>query len=66
MKENTYEWCPYCDTEVYLENVEREQLTICPNCGRKIMPCSLCNGDCHTGCIWETWKGTENESKRVN
>ena len=46
------ELCPYCDTEVQLENKFVPQT--CPNCGRVILPCSICehtnpNG-CHTKC----------------
>jgi hypothetical protein len=50
--ENTYELCPYCDTEVKLNAEFKAQL--CPSCGRLILPCSICehtnrNG-CHTKC----------------
>ena len=48
----TYELCPYCDTEVELKNEFKAQL--CPNCGRLILPCSICehtnNKGCHTKC----------------
>ena len=48
----TYELCPYCDTEVELKHEFKAQL--CPNCGRLILPCSICehvnNKGCHTKC----------------
>lgn len=40
----TIERCPHCEQEVELKAVER-LLQVCPNCGRLIYPCSLCNMD---------------------
>ena len=34
------EYCGHCDTYVMLENELKVQ--ICPNCGRAIVPCSIC------------------------
>lgn len=46
------ELCPYCDTEVQLDNKFVPQT--CPNCGRVILPCSICkhtnNNGTHTEC----------------
>ena len=44
MKTNvTYEYCPLCETEVELEFEFKVQ--ICPNCGKPILPCSICDMD---------------------
>ena len=37
----TYEECPHCDTEVKLKRKFKVQE--CPNCGKDIMPCSICD-----------------------
>lgn len=34
------EYCPYCDTDVILQNVFVAQ--VCPECNKWIMPCSIC------------------------
>lgn len=36
----TIEWCPDCEVEVVLLAEFKEQ--ICPNCGERILPCSIC------------------------
>lgn len=42
MKTNTaYEWCPFCEDEVELK--AEFKIQICPNCGRPIIPCSICD-----------------------
>lgn len=40
--EDTWELCPFCEEEVMLQNVKKFEPQPCPNCGRKILPCSLC------------------------
>jgi predicted RNA-binding Zn-ribbon protein involved in translation (DUF1610 family) len=46
-EDKVVEWCSHCDTEVLLEpNLSVQK---CPNCGKKIIPCCLCdmdNADC--------------------
>ena len=37
------EVCPFCDCEVELEEVFERQT--CPNCGKKICPCTMCDPD---------------------
>lgn len=37
------ELCPYCDTEVTLLN--KFEIQKCPNCGKYIKPCSICEHD---------------------
>jgi len=34
------EWCPYCNTEVELDNCM--QMQKCPNCEKDIAPCNTC------------------------
>lgn len=41
-KTTIYEWCPYCEAEV--EIAPRFEAQICPNCGKRILPCSLVDG----------------------
>lgn len=52
MSEDTYEYCPECETEVLLKNAELRKPIKCPNCGKYIMPCSLCDV-CGSACKWE-------------
>ena len=57
------EWCPYCGDEVEIE--DRMDLQECPNCGNKILPCSLCDHDkCDCGeCPFKKNKKQDYESK---
>lgn len=41
------EWCPHCESEVDLIASKRPQR--CPNCGKWILPCSLCES-CDADC----------------
>lgn len=51
------EYCPFCEDEVELDAV----LTIqtCPNCGKKIIPCCLCEG-CKSNCALDDACRSEN------
>lgn len=42
-KELTTEYCPFCETEVELQTELKVQK--CPNCGKYIVPCSICSLD---------------------
>lgn len=47
--EGVYEYCPYCEDEVKLDNELKVQ--ICPNCGHAIVPCGICPlDDCGSNC----------------
>lgn len=35
-----YEYCPHCESEVELANEFKVQ--VCPECGKAIVPCSIC------------------------
>ncbi len=39
-----WELCPHCEEEVELDAVKCK-LQRCPNCGRMIKPCSMCDMD---------------------
>lgn len=39
-KYSTFEWCPYCEEEVVLQDIFEVQ--VCPSCGELLAPCSLC------------------------
>jgi predicted RNA-binding Zn-ribbon protein involved in translation (DUF1610 family) len=39
-KNEIAEYCPHCEDEVMLENEFKVQ--VCPNCGKYIVPCSIC------------------------
>lgn len=41
----TWELCPYCEQEVYLKDPIKKVYQACPNCGKMILPCSLCDED---------------------
>lgn len=36
------EWCSECDTEVVIPSFG---VSFCPNCGKPIFPCSMCDTD---------------------
>lgn len=54
LEETTWEMCPECEEEVELEMVLKMQ--VCPNCGKPIAPCSICDHNlvdcskCPIGC----------------
>lgn len=51
-KENyTVEWCPYCEQEVV---IYAHTITECPECGEKLFPCSVCNTQECSACLYET------------
>ena len=42
-KGSVTEWCPNCEEEAKLKAIFKVQ--ICPNCGKPIKPCALCDMD---------------------
>lgn len=42
-KGSVTEWCSKCEQEVKLKSIFKVQ--ICPNCGKPIKPCALCDMD---------------------
>jgi len=45
------ELCPCCGEEVELKGASYQKPQKCPNCGKYIMPCSLCNHDAPCRCL---------------
>ena len=45
----TDELCPECETEVEIPAYRK---SLCPNCGKEIIPCSMCN-ECHSPCVYD-------------
>lgn len=45
----TDEWCPHCEAEVKIKSVG---IQFCPNCGKTILPCSICE-DCTKECGYQ-------------
>lgn len=59
----TFEVCPHCDTEVELDAELKVQT--CPNCGKRIVTCSMCracdsDGDYCTHCCLDYQAKAEN------
>lgn len=49
--QTTTEWCPYCENEVVIPVCGE---SLCPVCGKPIVPCSMCDSDivdC-SRCVW--------------
>lgn len=42
------EYCPHCECEVLIDT--KFEIQTCPVCGKKIVPCNLCNGICCQNC----------------
>lgn len=42
------EYCPHCECEVLIDT--KFEIQTCPVCGKKIVPCNLCNGICCQDC----------------
>jgi predicted RNA-binding Zn-ribbon protein involved in translation (DUF1610 family) len=66
MENKCYELCPHCNCEVELENEFKVQY--CPECGKNIVPCSICPlqemGKCSTNCPLEEYANKLNNKKR--
>lgn len=62
VNEYTIEYCPFCDSE---QVIFAKGITSCPNCGKPLAPCSMCEKcnyeTCHYGCTG----GEEDEFKKV-
>ena len=58
----TIEYCPFCDTEqvIYAKGV-----TACPNCGKPLAPCSMCENCDYSTCPCGCTGGAEDEFKKV-
>ena len=61
-----YEYCPHCENEVMLTDEFKVQ--ICPECGKAIVPCSICPFQpykCSSNCPLEALCNQLNEKMGV-
>ena len=49
-REYTYEYCPFCETEV--EFIAELNIQVCPSCGKHLVVCSMCE-ECKANCLLE-------------
>lgn len=62
LKDYVIEWCPNCCTEQVIYSTG---ITICPECGFPLLPCSLCQEEtCATCPYGGTGGGDEAELKK--
>lgn len=57
----TIEFCPWCENEVVIHS---KGITACPECGKPLAPCSVCDG-CVDPCLYGCTGGTSDEEKKV-
>ena len=60
------EQCPYCENEAALHwDVEKDgHQVFCPNCGKPMMLCSMCDARDGAVCDWEKEKGCKHSNER--
>lgn len=58
------EFCPHCDTEVTMnwDVEERGYVAFCPVCGKRMMLCSMCDGNCNWNAENDTCKMCRDEN----
>ena len=56
----TIEYCPWCDTD---QVIFANGVTACPNCGKSLAPCSMCEGCNYANCPYEC-DGSENDGNK--
>ncbi|MDR0915896.1 MAG: hypothetical protein LBN02_01750 [Oscillospiraceae bacterium] len=44
------EYCPFCESEAF--NIPTDRVSLCPNCGAELFPCSACDDRDRGGCSW--------------
>lgn len=68
MKENFYEWCPYCDHEQEMNEFAPKK---CDICGKWVLPCAMCdaytdNGKgCEETCKFKKYEQEDEEKDRL-
>lgn len=62
LSDYTLEYCPWCDSEqvIYAEGV-----TACPDCGKPLAPCSMCEECDYDTCPYGCTGGAEDEFKPI-
>lgn len=58
----TIEYCPFCDTEQVIYSTG---ITACPNCGKPLAPCSMCETCDYDTCPYGCTGGEEDELKVI-
>lgn len=58
----TIECCPFCDTE---QVIFAKGVTACPNCGKPLAPCSMCENCDYSTCPYGCTGGAEDEFKKI-
>lgn len=58
----TIEFCPYCDSE---QVIFSKGVTACPECGKPLAPCSMCEECNYETCPYGCTGGSEDEVKPV-
>ncbi len=48
-----WELCPACETEVFIVS---DRISSCPNCGKDIIPCSMCSNCIASAKHCPVWK----------
>ena len=58
----TIEYCPFCDSE---QVIYAKGITACPECGKPLAPCSMCEECNYATCPYGCTGGVEDEHKEV-
>lgn len=58
----TIEYCPFCDSE---QVIYSKGVTACPDCGKPLAPCSMCENCDYGTCPYGCTGGAEDEFKEV-
>ena len=58
----TVEYCPFCDSE---QVIYAKGITACPNCGKPLAPCSMCDDCDYTTCPYGCTGAPDDEYKEI-
>lgn len=60
----TLEYCPYCDSEEQV--IYAKGITACPNCGKPLAPCSMCESCNYATCPYGCDGSDKDEEKPID
>lgn len=60
----TLEYCPYCDS--YEQVIYAKGVTACPNCGKPLAPCSMCESCNYATCPYGCDGSDKDEDKPID
>lgn len=63
LKDYTHEYCPNCDNEVVIYS---DKTTLCPKCGKPLLPCSMCESCDPANCPYETADNTPTQAVEIS